>query len=52
VAPRRAGDPAMLVSGGTRARDHLGWVPQHSALGAILRDAWRFHRAYPNGYSS
>lgn len=50
VAARRAGDPAMLVSGGTRARDLLGWVPQHSALESILRDAWRFHQAYPNGY--
>jgi UDP-glucose 4-epimerase len=51
VAPRRPGDPAQLVSGGTMARDLLGWIPQHSGLKSILEDAWRFQRAYPQGYS-
>jgi UDP-glucose 4-epimerase len=51
VGPRRAGDPAELVSGGTRARDLLGWVPQRAALPRILEDAWRFHRRHPRGYA-
>ncbi len=50
VGARRAGDPAQLVSGGTRARDLLGWVPRRAALETILEDAWRFHSAHPSGY--
>jgi UDP-glucose 4-epimerase len=51
IAPRRPGDPPVLVSGGTRAFDLLGWKPQCSELETILADAWRFHRANPRGYS-
>jgi len=50
VGERRPGDPAQLVSGGTQARDILGWVPKRAALETILEDAWRFHRAHPKGY--
>ena len=52
VAPRRAGDPAVLMSGGTRAADVLGWRPARSALEDILADAWAFHSAHPTGYES
>ena len=48
---RRAGDPPELVSGGSRALEHLGWRPARSALEKILSDAWRFHEAHPKGYS-
>ncbi|HUR28258.1 MAG TPA: UDP-glucose 4-epimerase GalE [Planctomycetota bacterium] len=44
-APRREGDPPRLISGGTRARDVLGWVPARAALADIVTDAWRFHSA-------
>ncbi|MEX1023824.1 MAG: UDP-glucose 4-epimerase GalE [Planctomycetota bacterium] len=50
VAPRRAGDPAKLVSGGTVARAVLGWEPARSDLETILEDAWRWHVARPSGY--
>ncbi|MGH0033575.1 MAG: UDP-glucose 4-epimerase GalE [Myxococcota bacterium] len=49
IAPRREGDPARLVSGGTVARDELGWQPRRSDLEQIVRDAWAFHRAHPEG---
>jgi UDP-glucose 4-epimerase len=52
VAPRREGDPARLVSGGTVARDLLGWEPVRSDLEQIVRDAWTFHRAHPEGFPS
>jgi UDP-glucose 4-epimerase len=52
LAPRRAGDPAELVSGGTRARDLLGWEPSRSDLRTILEDAWRWHSAHPEGYGA
>ncbi|MHC4262530.1 MAG: UDP-glucose 4-epimerase GalE [Planctomycetota bacterium] len=50
VAPRRAGDPAQLISGGSGARDLLGWSPERSDLRTILEDAWRWHSAHPRGY--
>ena len=52
VVARRPGDPARLVSGGTRARDLLGWTARRSRLEEILADAWRFHRAHPGGFGS
>jgi UDP-glucose-4-epimerase GalE len=51
VEARRPGDPPELVSGGTRARDLLGWVPLRPALDDIIGDAWRFHAAHPHGYA-
>jgi len=48
---RRPGDPAELISGGSRARDLLGWVPRRSAIEDVLADAWRFHVGHPAGYA-
>jgi UDP-glucose 4-epimerase len=45
VAPRRAGDPAVLVASSDRARQELGWQPQHADLAGIVTDAWEFTRA-------
>ncbi|MAI77620.1 MAG: UDP-glucose 4-epimerase GalE [Myxococcota bacterium] len=50
MGKRRSGDPAQLVSGGSRAREILGWVPTRSSLETIVRDAWRFHQAHPHGF--
>jgi UDP-glucose 4-epimerase len=52
VAPRRAGDPPRLVSGGSLARDVLGWEPRRAALEAIVGDAWNFLRRKPDGFSA
>ncbi len=50
VAPRRAGDPAILVASSDRARRRLGWEPKWSSVESILETAWRWHRAHPRGY--
>ncbi|MFE0876737.1 UDP-glucose 4-epimerase GalE [Streptomyces smyrnaeus] len=42
VAPRRGGDPAVLVASADRARQALGWRPERSGLEEIVADAWRF----------
>ena len=42
VAPRRAGDPAVLVASSDRARAELGWDPRRTDLRTIVADAWRF----------
>ncbi|GAA1231078.1 UDP-glucose 4-epimerase GalE [Prauserella halophila] len=44
VAPRRAGDPAVLVASAEKARTDLGWKPVHTDLHGIVTDAWRFTR--------
>lgn len=45
VAPRRDGDPAVLVASSDRARAELGFKPQHTDLDEIVSDAWEFARA-------
>jgi len=47
---RRAGDPPELVSGGSRARDLLGWEPRRPDLSDIVADAWRFMELHPDGF--
>ena len=42
-APRRAGDPAVLVADPARARKVLDWHPQYSDLDAIIQSAWKWH---------
>ena len=44
-APRRAGDPPVLVAASKRARDILGWSPVYTDIEDILRTAWDWHRA-------
>ena len=48
---RRAGDPPQLVAANEKAREQLGWEPVHD-LDRMIADAWAWHEAHPNGYSS
>jgi UDP-glucose 4-epimerase len=41
-APRRPGDPAVLIASSTRAERELGWRPSRTELTRIVSDAWRF----------
>ena len=41
-APRRAGDPPILVADVALARKALDWEPVHSSVDEILRTAWRW----------
>ncbi len=52
IEPRREGDPACLVSGGSVAREKLGWRAERSDLERIVRDAWAFARSHPDGYAA
>jgi len=42
-APRRFGDPPVLVADPSRARELLGWRATHSDLDTILKTAWAWH---------
>jgi len=52
TAPRRPGDPAVLVASSQRIRGELGWVPVFSSLEAIVRSAWDWKQRFPRGYAS
>ena len=51
-APRRPGDPPMLVAASDRIRSELGWEPRKAGLEQIVADAWAFALARPRGYSA
>jgi UDP-glucose-4-epimerase GalE len=42
-APRRPGDPPVLVASCELARKLLKWEPSHSSLETIIRTAWHWH---------
>jgi UDP-glucose-4-epimerase GalE len=48
---RREGDPSVLFASNDRIRRDLGWRPAISGLDDIVRSAWRWHEAHPNGYA-
>lgn len=52
IAPRRPGDPAVLVAGSERIRRELGWAPKYPDIESIIRTAWAWHSRHPQGYKS
>lgn len=52
VAPRRAGDPARLIASSDKAKEVLGWNPQHADLEEIISSAWKWHSTHPNGFEN
>jgi UDP-glucose 4-epimerase len=50
--PRRPGDPAVLVAGSDSIKRDLRWHPQFPELESIVRSAWEWRRAHPDGYAS
>ncbi|KUL35557.1 UDP-glucose 4-epimerase [Streptomyces sp. NRRL F-4489] len=51
TAPRRPGDPAVLVASARTARTRLGWDPRRPDLRTIVADAWNFAQAGASGAS-
>ena len=45
TAPRRDGDPAVLIASSEAARTELGWSPRHTELTTMVGDAWRFSQS-------
>ncbi|MGO9822009.1 MAG: UDP-glucose 4-epimerase GalE [Solirubrobacteraceae bacterium] len=50
-APRRPGDPPVLVAASDRIRSELGWQAEKPELERMIADAWAFKQARPRGYS-
>ena len=49
LAERREGDPPRLVADASRARAVLGWDPKQPSLDTIVRSAWDWMQAHPDG---
>lgn len=52
ISPRRAGDPAQLIASSEKAKNILGWRPEHADLEEIISSAWKWHKSHPQGYKS
>ena len=52
LAPRRAGDPPVLVADASLAQRELGWRPLRPGLADIVADAWRWRQSHPHGYGA
>lgn len=50
LAPRREGDPAILIASSKKAINELGWTPKYNSLEQIIESAWNWHKHRPNGY--
>jgi UDP-glucose 4-epimerase len=44
MCPRRLGDPPVLVSDSTKARELLGWNPKIPGLDQQITHAWTWFR--------
>ena len=50
VAPRRPGDPAVLVASSEKIKRELGWEPKFQDLRVIIQSAWDWLQKNPRGY--
>jgi UDP-glucose 4-epimerase len=51
-APRRSGDPPVLVANAGKIRKELGWEPKYTEIREIIETAWAWHSTHPNGYGA
>lgn len=50
MAPRRTGDPAVLVASSKRFSAETGWQPKWRRLDDLVATAWQWRRQNPGGY--
>ncbi len=48
-APRRAGDPAVVVASSEKIRSELGWNPEKPDLETMISDAWKAYTVTVTG---
>lgn len=44
IAPRRSGDPAVLIASSEKIKKELGWVPLYTDIRDIISTAWEFRK--------
>ena len=52
IAPRRAGDPPILVASSDAFRAVTGWEPKFGSLEAMVRTSYDWRVKHPYGYRS
>lgn len=52
IAPRRVGDPAVLIASPDKICQELGWQPQYTDIKQIIATAWRWHNNNPAGFAN
>lgn len=50
MGPRRPGDPPSLYADASKIKNELGWSAKHTDIREIIRTAWNWFRAHPDGY--
>jgi UDP-glucose 4-epimerase len=50
-APRRSGDPPVLVASSKKIQGELGWAPEKPNLEDMISDAWEWMIEHPRGYA-
>lgn len=50
IAPRRPGDPAVLVASSERIQKELKWEPKFNELSTIIETAWKWYKNHPDGF--
>ena len=51
AAPRRPGDPAVLVASSALIRQETGWQPRYAELDMIVRTAFAWRERHPRGFA-
>lgn len=50
IAPRRSGDPAMVIANNEKIKRELNWQPAAEDLRAMIASAWKWMQQHPDGY--
>lgn len=51
-APRRPGDPPVLVASSEKIKRELNWQPRFTELEEIVETAWQWRLNHPHGYKA
>lgn len=49
-APRREGDPAILIADSEKIKSKLNWNPEFTSIDQIIETAWKWHKDHPDGF--
>jgi UDP-glucose 4-epimerase len=50
IAPRRPGDPSVLIASSAKIKKDLGWKPEFQDLRKIVESSWKWLSDHPRGY--
>ncbi len=52
IGDRRPGDPSSLYADPKKIREELGWEAKVTDTQTMVRDAWNWFKAHPDGYEN